>query len=297
MGRVSARIPALHRLGRWDGGSFAPVGESSVRETRVHVITHGWARGLRSAVSKKGGFLLAWDEEAVTEGGSRFDRWFAPLAEAIAADDPGAAVLAFSWVDDSATAQAATNSLKSQLRTTINGQRLAAALRLALNGAEQDLHVIGFSHGAKVATVASVLLDPMPRHLTILDSPDNMVPILGGALNDLSSYLRLLTVGSPTADTFIDNYPSHFGVQYGKAPGLGSIVDVTLDPDAHPLERPRRSTPTHGLGIWRAPKTPTAESDTHGHRCELNTPDQRTHRCGRRRRSVPTRSISSPTTR
>ena len=107
-----------------------------------------------------------------------------------------------------------------------------------LGGDDQQLHIIGFSHGAKVATVAAALLDPPPRHLTILDSPDNLVPILGGALNDLASYLRIVVADGLGGDTFVDNYPSHFGVQYGTFYGLGSVVDVTLDPDQHPLERP-----------------------------------------------------------
>lgn len=82
-----------------------------------------------------------------------------------------------------------------------------------------------------MATVAAVLLDPLPDHLTILDSPDSLVPILGGALNDLSSYLRIVAPGGERDDTFVDNYRSHFGVPYGTRHGLGSIVDVTLDPE------------------------------------------------------------------
>ena len=247
MARISKRIPPLQRLGRWNGSEFEPVGEGSVTEDRVHVMTHGWGRAIRDVVSEAGGFLLVWDEAATTEEGARFDRWFGPLAQAIVADDPNAAVLAFSWIDESATGQAATRSLKSQLRTTVNGQRLATALRHALAGGEdQELHVIGYSHGAKVATVASALLDRQPKQLTLLDSPDNVVPIVGGALNDLHSYLRLIAPGGIGTGTFIDNYPSHFGVQYGRSTGLGGVLDVTLDPDSHPLERP----PTGHAYAW-----------------------------------------------
>jgi hypothetical protein len=55
-------------------------------------MTHGWAPGLRDAVSSAGGFLLVWDDDAITEQDKRFDGRFAPLAEAIATDDPDSAV-------------------------------------------------------------------------------------------------------------------------------------------------------------------------------------------------------------
>ena len=238
----------ITRLARWDGSSWVTIEPGSVTEPRVHVMTHGWGPGMRPVVDAHEGFLHVWHPDAETEDGRRFDRWFGPLADAILADDSEAAVLAYSWIDESATNDGVTKSVKSQLRTTVNGQRMAVAVREALGEGEHSLHFIGYSHGAKVATVGASLVEPVPIHLTILDSPDSLVPALGGALNDLGSYLRLLapeleadesfvaTDGDARPRTFVDNYISAFGTQYGSQAGLGSVVDVTLDPEGHVLE-------------------------------------------------------------
>src|SRR5262249_42864244 len=85
--------------------------------------------------------------------------------------DPNAVVLAYTWIDDSATSNASTwygvptQGFKSEARTTLNGQRLAVALEQVLgtdaqfhevqNGQSQGkLQLIGHSHGSKVVTVA-----------------------------------------------------------------------------------------------------------------------------------------------
>ncbi|MGI9641972.1 MAG: hypothetical protein ACR2N9_04230 [Acidimicrobiia bacterium] len=241
-------VSPLKRLGRWDGEDWVGVDADSVGSAKVHVIVHGWAPGMRPTVEAAEGFLRVWDPEATTPEGRRFDRWFGPMAEAILLDDPDAAALAFSWIDESATQTGVTRSLKSQLRTTVNGQRLAVALREALSGVDHELHLIGYSHGAKVATVAAIASDPPPKHLTILDSPDSLIPAIGGALNDLGSYLRLLSPDvatddsyrGPTPDdrseTFVDTYNSAFGEPYGSGPGLGWITDVSLSPEEHPID-------------------------------------------------------------
>ncbi|MGI9666048.1 MAG: hypothetical protein ACR2N2_02965 [Acidimicrobiia bacterium] len=229
-------IDPIERLGVWDGSAFVPVTESSIDAPRVHIITHGWAPGLLDVVQGSDGFTRVWDAEAVTRSGKRFDRWFYPLADAICADDPDAAVVAYTWIDESATQDSMFDSARSQLRTTINGQRLSVALRRALASKDSMLHFIGYSHGAKVATVAATLTDPAPQHLTILDSPDNLLPVLGGALNDLSSYLRILAPGNLMDDVLIDNYSSHFGIHYGTHPGLGAVHDIELDPEGHPMD-------------------------------------------------------------
>lgn len=233
---ASVDVGPLQRLGRWDGVRFVPVTSGSVASTNVHVLCHGWCRGLAPQIERANGFLYVWDEGAETEEGSRFDRWLAPLATAIIAADPSAAVLAYSWADDAATSSASLTALRSQRRTTVNGQRLAVALEQALSDGEHQVHLVGYSHGAKVATIGAALLEPPPAHLTILDSPENALPILGGALNDLSSYLRAIAPGGGSGSTFVDNYVSHFGVQYGVQKGLGAVVDVVLDPDDHPID-------------------------------------------------------------
>ncbi|MGI9528442.1 MAG: hypothetical protein ACR2NG_01930 [Acidimicrobiia bacterium] len=241
-------VSPLERLGRWDGETWVGVDAGSVRSARVHVVVHGWAPGMRPTVEATDGFLRVWDPGATTPEGRRFDRWFGPLAEAILLDDPAATVLAFSWIDESATQTGVTRSLKSQLRTTVNGQRLAVALREALHEDDHQLHLIGYSHGAKVATVAAIAAEPQPKHLTILDSPDSLIPAIGGALNDLGSYLRLLSPEVATDDsyrgpapedrtaTFVDTYSSKFGEPYGSGPGLGWITDVSLRPAEHPID-------------------------------------------------------------
>ncbi|MGI9642191.1 MAG: hypothetical protein ACR2N9_05355 [Acidimicrobiia bacterium] len=241
-------VSPLERLGRWDGEAWVGVETGSIQSSRIHVIVHGWAPGMRSTVETHDGFLRVWDPEATTPDGRRFDRWFGPLAEAILRDDPDATVLAYSWIDESATRTGATRSVKSQLRTTVNGQRLAISVREALSGGQHELHLIGYSHGAKVATVAALAIEPAPMHLTILDSPDSLIPAIGGALNDLGSYLRLLSPGvvadasyrgattEDRTETFVDTYSSAFGEPYGSGPGLGWITDVILRPAEHPIE-------------------------------------------------------------
>lgn len=229
-------VSPLERLGRWDGTNFVNVEAGSVNSTNVHALCHGWCRGLAVQVDTASRFLHVWDQDATTEEGSRFDRWLAPLATAIVAADPDATVLAYSWADDAATSSAAMTALRSQRRTTVNGQRLAIGLTQALSVDEHRIHLIGYSHGAKVATISAALLEPPPVHLTILDSPENALPILGGALNDLSSYLRAIASGRGGTSTFVDNYVSHYGVRYGVQTGLGAVVDVVLDPDEHPID-------------------------------------------------------------
>jgi hypothetical protein len=124
------------------------------------------------------------------------------------------------------------------MRTTVNGQRLAVALLTALaDCTEPDIHLIGFSHGARIVTIAATMMEPMPRQVTLLDSPEGALPIAGGALNDLTSYLRMLTrPGEGLYEVDVDNYPSHYGVRYGRHPGLHRVVDVELDPEGHPLD-------------------------------------------------------------
>jgi len=238
MGRDRHQIAhPIQRLGRWDHDAFVPVTRDSVEATAVHVFVHGWGRGLSGPMKEAGGFMYVWDERATTPEGARFDRWFAPLAEAITSADPEAVVLVYSWVDESATPMNALSAIRSQLRTTVNGQRLAVALERALSDGDHRIHLLGYSHGAKVATIAATLLEPAPAQLTILDSPESALPVLGGALNDLTGYLRVLASGRADDVTFVDNYVSEYGMRYGERAGLGAVVDTVLDPGTFPLER------------------------------------------------------------
>ena len=230
-------VRPLARLGKWDGDAFVSVEAGTLDAPRCHVLVHGWCRGLRPQVEDADEFLRVWDPEAETDEGSRYDRWFAPMAEAIVAQDPAAAVVAFTWADEAATESSVLTGVLSQRRTTINGQRLAVALREAFGDHQPAVHMIGYSHGAKVVSVASVVLQPTPKHITLLDSPENTLPVIGGALNDLETYLRaLVRIHDDGTETFIDNYVSEYGVRYGLAPGLGEVVDVVLEPEALPLD-------------------------------------------------------------
>jgi hypothetical protein len=239
--RPAPEVPPIERLGRWDGTAFLPVTPGSVTGGDVYVLVHGWAAGYRAAVERwRGpGPLLAWSPAAVDAQGERMFTSFFPLAAAITKDDPGATVLGFSWIDDSATAYSPFQAWRSEARTDLNGQRLAAALGqllapgFAASGGR--IQLIGHSHGAKVATVAAIALERPPAQLTLLDSPDDVLARLPGAANHLEGYLPLLPVGTDPGDTFVDSYFSIAGERYGTFPALERVVDVQLEPAQYPL--------------------------------------------------------------
>jgi hypothetical protein len=239
--RPAPEVPPIERLGRWDGTTFAPVRPGSVTGGDVYVLVHGWAAGYRAAVDRwKGpGPLLAWSPAAVDAQGERMFTSFFPLAAAITRHDPSATVLGFSWIDDSATAYSPFQAWRSEARTDLNGQRLAAALDQVLapgydaSGGRIDL--VGHSHGAKVATVAAIALARPPAQLTLLDSPEDVLARLPGAANHLEGYLPLLPIGTGPGDTFVDSYFSIAGERYGTFPALERVVDVQLVPAQYPL--------------------------------------------------------------
>jgi hypothetical protein len=153
---------------------------------------------------------------------------------------------------------------QSESRTQWAGQMLAVAVGEALApdfyGANRGLvHLIGHSHGAKVAAVAAVALEAADRpvsQLTLFDSPemgpavklspstaatDLGVAGLGGGQNFVWRFLQELPEISRTpvaADrqanggTFVENYYSlsGFGSAVGGHVGLGEVVDVSLRP-------------------------------------------------------------------
>ena len=215
----------LERLGRWNGSGWDPVDADAIGHGDVRILSHGWAPGMRPLVEASPRFLRVWDPDAITAEGARFDRWYAPLAHAIRESDPTATVLAYTWVDQSATTTSRLRGARSQLRTNAAGQTLAVALREALGDSRPRPHLIGHSHGAKVVTVAAALLPEPPRQLTLLDSPENLLPVIGGALNDLSSYLRALPIGTAAGETFVDNYTSMYGTISGSAyPAIWAVL-------------------------------------------------------------------------
>jgi hypothetical protein len=172
------------------------------------------------------------------------------LANALTQTDPKAVVLAYSWIDDSATGLDAS---LSEAYTALDGTRLADALELVLptdfhtdNGV---LHLIGNSHGAKVVTVATDVLDHVGNpnfvvaQLTLLDSPEVNAQAYrdgvraGDVANNLWYYLGAIN----PSQTLVQNYISALDGPIGRIQGvnpfdtsqtndfLQQVTDVTLD--------------------------------------------------------------------
>jgi uncharacterized glyoxalase superfamily protein PhnB len=269
----------LQRLRRWIGGtrpvpltdgdpshSFQAVPPGSLGGgalVNIYVVAHGWAPGYRKAVQQEGGNLLWWDSKA-NVGGVWASNWAwspvaAPLSHpfpitigmlpSIVAWDPNAIVLAYSWIDESATGGDYDDKdevYRSEAYTHTNGIRLANALEEAIaapfwSSRANRLHLIGHSHGSKVATVAALTLQGARRRvaqLTILDAPESDIPLYANGANLLGFYLELLEIASPpfgpaaaiVAGAFVDNYASYFGVGYTGAPRLNDVIEVALAP-------------------------------------------------------------------
>lgn len=257
---------------------------SNLLEPRnLYVYCHGWSPGDSEQVllgSTPGDPLKSWNAKPpVPEW--LFDATpevsVAGLAQSIVDADPRAIVVAYSWIDLSATAslggsgglENTVRSLayvgQSESRTQWAGLMLAEALEQAIAPTFYGelgrglVHILGHSHGAKVATVATLEMgDFFPvSHLTLFDSPEtgpikphllvNELPLgipgVGGGQNFAWRFLQELEATSgisrvpvdgrlPTSGTFVDNYCSQtgFGAPYGGHTGLGEVVDVQLRP-------------------------------------------------------------------
>lgn len=265
----------IERLGLWIGGTtivpskcdpsshFQPVAPhtlgSGSEPPTIHVLAHGWAPGYRQAVNEHNGRLLWWDKDASAGGLWTSDWAWSPvtapsiplqvnatgLLQSIVALDPGAIVLAYSWIDDSATDKGYVDLdevYQSEAYTHINGLRLANALEQAIASTFWDthtgrLHLIGHSHGSKVASVAALTLQQRGRRvaqLTVLDAPESELTLEANGANLLGFYLEQLQIADPSYDcaggAFVDNYASYFGVGYSGSANLQNIVEVALDP-------------------------------------------------------------------
>ncbi len=272
---VTNEIDPVERLARYipadaehtDGQYVAVRSEDIAAGKHVYVITHGWAPGYRDWVDAYlPGHVLKWWETAGFGGSypapspdpgpasiwmfteiSQAGIPIAPaggLAAQIVRADPDAVVLAYSWLDDSATTSTLSNSIPeqaylSEALTNVNGARLASALNTVL-GREYagQIHLLGHSHGSKVATLAAVGLKqqggPAVQQLTVFDSPESEVPDEGSATNYLWHFFPQLDISKiPGNGTFIDNYFSAFGIAYqpmqidGSSP-LGDLIDAQL---------------------------------------------------------------------
>jgi hypothetical protein len=227
--------PPLARLGRWDGATLQPVTAGSLSADHVVVVTHGWAAGLRPQYqqlqAKTTDLVTIWNPGLRDSGGVSPMENFGPLLDAIQTTDPTAAVLMFSWVDQSATTSDPLSASDAEDATEINGHRLAVAVDQALaRGWAGQLHLIGHSFGANVATTAATAVAAPPRQLTLMDSPEVALARFGGAINDLRYQLPRLDVGRGAGETFVDSYISLVGAPYSGLPGLDQVVDVRLAP-------------------------------------------------------------------
>ncbi|QEH38963.1 hypothetical protein OJF2_75750 [Aquisphaera giovannonii] len=293
-----ASLTPLQRLAIYDPGSgkFLPVQQNDSRLVGkdITVLVHGWAPGYSDWVqyaAQQGTTLEWWQTFQKQDGynppaknpGPASD-WLLQggppnataaaatgMAQSIGQDrtsgsggpaDPNAVVLAYSWIDDSATPAWDFLGVKvpedadiSESRTTLNGERLAAGLELALGSASAasaaNIQLVGHSHGSKVATVAAVRLqqDGYPlKQLTLLDSPEDSDTAQGQAVVTLGAanfnwyFLQDLGLNRQSASApFVDAYASYFGYAYGGTTSNGTVtlsnslnqvVDVSLYPDS-----------------------------------------------------------------
>ena len=231
-------FPVLARLGRWDGTAFRPVAADSLVAGNAIFMAHGWSPGYRAPYealqAKSTALITAWNPDLVNKANESMTDTWGPVAEALQAADPTAAVVLFSWIDQSATSENPLEIRVGEDATEVNGHRLATAIDQALApnfyAAGGQVHLIGHSFGANVATTAALATTVPPRQLTLLDSPETPLTRLGGAKNDLRYKLPRLAIGRGPNQTFVDNYISLVGARYGGFPGLDQIVDVQTAP-------------------------------------------------------------------
>jgi hypothetical protein len=174
----------------------------------------------------------------------------------------------YSWVDQSATDTSALAASAPERATEVNGHRMATAIDQALatdfSSGGGQIHLIGHSFGANVATTAALALSSPPRQLSLFDSPEVNLTRIGGAKNDLPYKLTRLDVGRQPNQTFVDNYISLVGEPYAGYPGLGQVVDVHLKPPASDAAVDKHQYPigwyansattkSSGVGLWWSP--------------------------------------------
>jgi hypothetical protein len=262
----------LARLGIYDPATktfsqpaVPASGPSPYAGKNVYFISHGWAPDWRAAVdayasANPGDFLKWWqttdptlpDAPSSTPASAwMFNPTYGPsddfvvspqgMAATLAAKDPNAVVIAFSWIDESATSSV-FSAYPSEARTYRNGLRLAEAITELLglesgvtlgDAGAPKVHVMGHSHGSKVATVAAAALRQsghVVEQLSVLDSPESYLTVKIDANNLLWYYLPDVQPGRAAGTTFVDNTISYFGETYANFPGLSNIVDVSLAP-------------------------------------------------------------------
>jgi pimeloyl-ACP methyl ester carboxylesterase len=265
--------PVIDRIGRWNGSTFESVTPGSISTGTVIAMSHGWSPGFEDLYAQlqaeQSSLVTFWDPKlAAPNSDAPVGERFETLAESLQAADPDATILMYSWIDQSATGANPFQAVVGERATEINGHRLATALSLLLtpdfvtNGG--DVHLIGHSFGANVATTAALSLPIQPRQLTLFDSPETDLARFGGAANTLRYKLTRLTIGRSETEVFVDNYVSDVGLPYGPDPGLATIVDTQLAPPTGSNAADRHEFPiawyatsardaTPGVGYWWSP--------------------------------------------
>jgi predicted esterase len=171
--------PLAQRLGKWNGTTFTPVTPDSIAAGNVMVMTHGWAAGLlatyEAAQATSADLVTMWNPAMVDPKTNQAAiTLFANLATSLQSADPSATVLMYSWVDQSSTDTSALAASAPERATEVNGHRMATAIDQTLaagfsnNGGQ--IHLIGHSFGANVATTAALALATPPRQLTLFES-------------------------------------------------------------------------------------------------------------------------------
>lgn len=261
----------IARLGRWDGERFVEIAPGSIPPSHVRVIVHGWAPGwgLPGEGERE---LVAWN--ALDARGRPFEPWMRVLAGALAEDDPYSVVLAYSWLDDAATGRIPFAQRRAAAHTAQHGLLLARAIQDALEDGffegDGQIHLLGHSYGARVATEAALALDRAPAQLTLFDAPDAPVTWVTGSQMQLGELLRSLPLGWGADRTFVDNYVSMVGARYrDRDPSIGPLVEVSLAPPHSVFDYRHRHiypmqfyahTSGSGIGLGWSPLTPGARA-------------------------------------
>ena len=260
---------------------FAKVSPKSIgsgnKPVHLYIVAHGWAPGSRKEFNKAGGDLQWWSSDAPikyqgslewqsswawtgTKGTKDDDLEISPngllqtIQEYAQKQSPEAEtiILAYSWMDNSATVAVGPvwNSWEaasqSESYTNLNGMRLADAIKQATTNnffanPKNKLHLIGHSHGSKVATVATLELQKqnLPvQHLSIFDSPENELTYTNNSANLLGFYFNKMKITPPASSfnhrsLFVESYISMFGFGYLGLSGsnINNVVQVGLDSD------------------------------------------------------------------
>jgi hypothetical protein len=242
------RVPPVSRLGRWDGQRFVEVEPATIPPSRLRVLVHGWTPGASRAQVQRDG-LRAWElATRVEDGQASFEPWLVSLAQVIAGHDPHAVVVAYSWLDDSATVRLPLAERRALGYTNLHGRLLAEALDAAtspgFSNENGQIQLLGHSYGARVAAVAAAERaergQPVAQ-LTTFDAPDAVLTRVSGSHTDLERILRRVPLGWGSGRTFVDNYVSGLGRRYvpllerdeagGPVP-TPPMIDVVLAPPA-----------------------------------------------------------------